>query len=161
MARRPGAVTHGTARDLADHGAGYSANGESQFSRQSASTADSVKLPSYAPRQQRADKKKSPEALLKFQRSALARLRYDLSMATSTIRRQKIENNLAIKTRFIATLERSIHVNFPSTSPTGSAPARARSREISEDQITTIPGEFEADWFDDQQRTGNKRPTRD
>ncbi len=32
-----GVIRHGSAKDLADHGTGYSANGESQFSRQAAS----------------------------------------------------------------------------------------------------------------------------
>lgn len=126
MARRPpGVISQGTARQLAElPDAAYSANGESQFSRQSASTPN-IRTQSYAPRQQRADQKKTPEALLKFQRSALAKLRYDLSMAKDATKRAKIAKNIGIKSRFIATLEKA-------------ASPRA--------EITTLPGADEADW---------------
>jgi hypothetical protein len=147
MAR--GSIKHGTGGQLADHDAGYSANGESQFSRQSASTPD-IKLNGYAPRQQHANKKKTTEQLIRFQKSALARMRYDLSMGQSTIKRQKLEKNIAIKTKFIATLERSQHEHQSQTPATGQTREGTKPDHVSKawnwTEVETIPGEFEADY---------------
>ena len=41
---KPNVTTRGTARDLADHGIGYTANGESEHSRRCAQTGSNVML---------------------------------------------------------------------------------------------------------------------
>ena len=99
--KRPGVVQQGTSRDLADHGEGYSANGESEHTRQSAHSHN-IKLPSYREATPRVrGPRSSTSALIAECTKALAKLKYDLTRTDDPIRLAKIKKNIAIKSRFI------------------------------------------------------------
>jgi hypothetical protein len=99
--RRPGVFTRGTARDLADLGNGYAANGEGQYSRQAASPP-LVALSGYVPKTRG---RRSHSALIAQNVSLMAKLRGDLLLTDDPIKRARIEKNLDIKQRFIARLK--------------------------------------------------------
>ena len=103
---RPRVFTVGTARDLADHAAGYSASGESEFSRQIAHSAN-VKLAGYvepkAPQWTRTAREALGEKIAK-QTQFLAALHMKLRFEPDEERRAKIRKNIEIKTRYLAKL---------------------------------------------------------
>ena len=112
-ARAPRLIQHGTAKDLADVGAGYVASGASEHSRQAAHSANDIKFTSHVPRKQN-DRRvfggpRYPALSLgekiAFQSSALAKLNMDLLLEKSPERRAKIETNIGIKTKFLERLK--------------------------------------------------------
>lgn len=98
--KRPGVVTRGTARDLADNGAGYSCNGESQYSRNAAQP--NVRM---AGNSAKTTGKHTQAALIAENESQLAKLRGDISLETDPTRREKLKKNFDIKARFVARLK--------------------------------------------------------
>jgi hypothetical protein len=108
----PGVVRHGTARQLADVGIGYTASGAGEYTRQAAHAAAGIKMNSHAPRKDRGRDfpgKRYPTMSLgekiAFQASALAKLNIDLILETSAEKRAKIAKNVDIKTRFLERLK--------------------------------------------------------
>jgi hypothetical protein len=93
MAR--GSIKVGTAGQLADHGTGYSANGESQFSRQSAS-APVIKL---------SEGKRTHGRLIRENQKGLVRLQRRAYEERDPVALAKIKKDIAIKTAFIAKLQ--------------------------------------------------------
>ena len=91
MARAPGIVRHGTARNLADHRDGCSANGESEFSRQSA----------HAPNISLNKGKRTDGRLIRETEKALGKLKYRASEERDPKRIMKLEKNIAIKSAFL------------------------------------------------------------
>jgi hypothetical protein len=91
MARALGIIRHGTARNLADHDDGYSANGESEFSRQSA-RAPNVSLNKG---------RRTDGRLIRETEKALRKLKCKASEVDDPIRLMKLEKNIAIKSAFL------------------------------------------------------------
>jgi hypothetical protein len=92
-------LTHGTAKNLADHGVGYTSNGESEYSRNSARPGRDINL---------ADGGKRPRddnRLLRETEKELAKLERSLARETNSIRLAKLRKNLEIKTLFIVRLK--------------------------------------------------------
>jgi hypothetical protein len=98
---RPGVVRRGTARDLADHDAGYSANGESEHSRRAASAPNFTTRSHVA----RTKGKHTSADLIAENKSLLAKLRGEILTETNPARLAKLRRNLEIKSRFVAKLE--------------------------------------------------------
>jgi hypothetical protein len=98
---RPGVITRGTARDLADHDAGYSPNGESEHSRRSASAPNFTTRSHVA----RTKGKHTSAALIAENQSLLAKLRGEMLTETNPAKLAKLRKNFEIKTRFITKLE--------------------------------------------------------
>src|SRR5260221_127510 len=91
----PGVIRQGTAGQLADHGTGYSANGESQFSRQSAS-APVIKL---------GEGKRTHGRLIRDTEKELAKLEQREREEREPMRLAKIRANYCIKSAFLAKLK--------------------------------------------------------
>ena len=94
MAKRLGVVTHGTAKQNAEHSTGYSPNGESQHSRQIAHV--NIKL---------GESKRTDGRLIREQSGALAKLRFKASIEMDPARLAKIRKDIEIKSRFVAKLK--------------------------------------------------------
>jgi hypothetical protein len=94
MAPRRPVRQHGTARDLAEHAVGYSANGESQHSRNVAQA--SVRL---------GEGKRTDGRLLRETAKELAKLEHRLECETDPARRAKHAKNIAIKKIFLSRIE--------------------------------------------------------
>jgi hypothetical protein len=97
---RPGVITEGTARDLADSGVGYSCNGESQFSRNAAQPNTTTRS-----HVARTKGKHTSAALIAENKSLLATLRGAILIETSPAKLAKLRKNFEIKSRFIERLE--------------------------------------------------------
>ena len=93
-------IKRGTARDSAEHGVGYVASGESQYSRNVAASAN-IKLGGYA-EPERDDK--SIRSLIDHQEKLLKRLRENLAREINPERRAKLQKDYEIKTRFVMKL---------------------------------------------------------
>ncbi|WMT75069.1 hypothetical protein [Bradyrhizobium sp. Ash2021] len=102
--KRPPNVHRGTtSRDLADHGVGYSASGESEFSRRAASVPN-VKMPSYAVSKPKLRGPLSrPEVIAENERELL-KLRDRIRLATDPAKLAKLKKNLNIKMSFVEKL---------------------------------------------------------
>src|ERR1700737_4954471 len=99
----PGVVKHGSAKNLADHGAGYSANGESEFSRQSA----------HAPNVSLKKGKRTDGRLIRETEKALRKLKYRASEERDPTRLMKLEKNIAIKSAFLDRLRPPRIITIP------------------------------------------------
>jgi hypothetical protein len=107
MAKRaPGVVTHGTAKQAADVGIGYTASGVSEHSRQIAHSTN-TKMQGYVepepPRWLQGDP--TLDEKIADQTKKLAALRARLKTERDPERRAKVMKNIEIKTRFIAQLK--------------------------------------------------------
>jgi hypothetical protein len=103
MARvAPGVVRHGTAKNLADVGQGYSANGESEFSRQSAHSANAVKMRGNSPK---TTGKRTTAEIIAQNETQLAKLRGNLLIENNPARIAKMKRDLEIKSAFVARLK--------------------------------------------------------
>lgn len=100
MARGSGVIVRGTAREIAEHGTGYSANGEGEYSRRVAS-APNVKMRGHVAKTRG---KHSQVALIAENESLLARLRGEIAIETDPARLAKLKKNFEIKTRFVERL---------------------------------------------------------
>ena len=100
MAR--GAITRGTARDLADHGHGFSANGESEYSRRSARAPDVTMVGHVA----KGHGPRTHAALIAENESQLAKLRGDILLTTDRVRLAKLRKSFEIKLRFVERLKK-------------------------------------------------------
>jgi hypothetical protein len=94
---RPGVTTRGTAKDLADHGVGYSSNGEGEYSRRSAQ-APEVTMVGFVPKGRG---KQTTPALIAEHTSLLAKLRGEMLLETDPARLAKLKKNFDIKQRFV------------------------------------------------------------
>jgi hypothetical protein len=105
MARvAPGVVRHGTAKNLAGHDGGYSASGESQFSRQSAHSAN-VKTRGYVENHPaKVSGPRSHGELIAENERALAKIRAQLATENNPARLVKLKRDLEIKSAFVARL---------------------------------------------------------
>jgi hypothetical protein len=104
--KAPNVTRHGSPRDLADHAVGYSANGESQHSRQS---AHSQQKSEHAAR----DRPMRPTrggAREFFARTTkqIAKLRGDISLEPNLDRKAKLQRDLELKTALALRLENEI-----------------------------------------------------
>jgi hypothetical protein len=151
MAKRPGVVSHGTARDLADHSVGYSASGESQFSRNAASTGggrDADQLPDSIKGRYAPDRKSN---LIFRNRQEIRKIARKIKDETDPAKLAKLKKNYAIKSMFLAKLERARHEHQPSETTAGPATIGPEPGEISEawnwETVTEIPGENDFDPF--------------
>ena len=106
----------------------------------------------YAPKPKR---KRTLVEFMNLMIEDLAKMQRDFLTVTDPKRRAKLESNIETRTRFIAKLRGQIEdVNQPSAAATRSAQQRPRSsarprRETERwdwEEITTLPGEFEADY---------------
>lgn len=93
-------MKRGTAQELAEHGVGYVASGEGQYSRNVASSAN-IKLGGY--REPETDDK-SISSLIAHQTKLLQRLREKLAREIDPVRRAKLQKDFEIKARFIVKL---------------------------------------------------------
>jgi hypothetical protein len=102
MARAaPNVTRRGTAKELADLGHGYSANGESEFSRHSAHSAN-VKMRSHAPKTRGA---RTTSDIIAQSESQLAKMRGDLMLENNPARIVKLKRDMEIKGAFVARLK--------------------------------------------------------
>jgi hypothetical protein len=108
----PKVIQHGTAKQLADVGVGYTASGASEHSRNAAHSANDIKLASHTPRKQRDRTFGGPRYVtlslgekIAFQTSALAKLNIDLILEKNSERRAKLQKNIAIKSAFLERLK--------------------------------------------------------
>jgi hypothetical protein len=107
MARRaPGVVTHGTAKQAADVGIGYTASGVSEHSRQIAHSTN-IKMHGYVEPAPPQWTRSGPTVAEKIadQEKKLAALHMRLRTERDPERRAKVTSNIEIKTRFIAQLK--------------------------------------------------------
>ena len=133
-----GAIKGTSARDLAEHDEGYSANGEGEYSRRSASPPN-IAL---------STGRRTSGRLIRENQHALRKLEQHARIENDPIRKAKIRKNIAIKSSFLAKLKGQ-YEHQPSTTATGSAEDRAkpgsRSRKNSEcwdwSEVETFPGE--------------------
>ena len=126
-------IKHGTAAQLADHGVGFSANGESQWSRRSAS------VPKIAlSRGTRTDGR-----LIREVERDLGKLRHQASIEREPVRLAKLRKNITIKSAFLKKLQGHSDETHPTARSEHALP---QSRRLSETQVTTLPGEDEASW---------------
>jgi hypothetical protein len=88
-------IRHGTAKDLSERADGFSANGESQFTRRSAASTN-IKL---------GEGHRTSGHLLREMQVGLRKLRYQERNERDPIRLEKIRKNISIKSGFIATLK--------------------------------------------------------
>jgi hypothetical protein len=95
MQRRPTVFRGGTAREIAEHGLGYSANGESQYSRNAAATANIVLSKG----------KRTDGRLLRENENQLAKIAQRLSIETDPAKIMKLRKDHAIKSRFVEKLK--------------------------------------------------------
>jgi hypothetical protein len=95
--KRHGVNLGTTSRALADHEDGFSANGESMYSRQAAHST--LNLPSHVAKTKG---KHSLPQLIAENQSQLATLRGNLLIESCPVKRAKIENSIGIKSRFLA-----------------------------------------------------------
>ena len=91
-----GVFRRGTAAELADHAIGFSANGESMWSRNSANPKGDGK------RNRR--RSYSPEEEISVSKTALAKLHQSAGTETDPVKLTKLRKNIEIKTRYIAKL---------------------------------------------------------
>src|SRR5260370_36831316 len=108
--KRAGVISHGTARDLAEKGEGYAANGLSEHSRHAAHSQN-IKLPSYQANVRKIRGPKSSAELIEEATKALAKLQRDARSETNPVRLAKLRKNVEIKTRFIKILEQNRHAD--------------------------------------------------
>jgi hypothetical protein len=108
MARAaPGVARHGTARDLAAVGVGYSASGASEHSRHSAHSAN-IKMRSDVEPNPRGTKITGPRShgeLIAENVKKLAALQVRLQTETDVTKRDKIIKGIVIKTKFLERLK--------------------------------------------------------
>jgi hypothetical protein len=99
-------ITGTTETDLANHDAGYSGNGESQWTRNVANGGGNTKLASYETPSPPAwvQPKRELPALIASERRALAKLKAKLADCSND-RRAKLAQNIDIKSTFLARLE--------------------------------------------------------
>jgi hypothetical protein len=126
----PGVRRHGTARQEAEHDAAYSANGESQYSRQVASTP---KL---------GEGKRTDGRLIREQSGALAKLRFKASIEMDPARLAKIGKDIEIKSKFLAKLKGQYAAEHPGE-PEIAAPkiSGPPSANWNWEDVTTLEGE--------------------
>jgi hypothetical protein len=93
MAR--GAIKHGSAKDLAEHDAGYSANGESEHSRRAASS----------PKISLSHGKRTDGRLIRENESKLAKIRARLLTENNPAQLVKLKRDFEIKSAFIERLK--------------------------------------------------------
>ena len=132
MAKTPGVTRTGTAKNLADHENGFSANGLSEFSRREAH----AQKREYAARGRPA--RPSGIGLREFfarTTKQLMKLRCDLSLETNRDRKAGLQRDYDLKTALAARLENEIADERPVTPWNWS-------------EILTINGENEAEWFE-------------
>jgi hypothetical protein len=119
---------NGTAKQIAEHATGYSANGESHHSRQIAHA--NVKL---------GEGKRTNGRLIREQSKALVRLKLKATTEMDPARLEKIRLNIEIKTVFLAKLSGQYSAEHPSEGP------------WNWQEVVTIAGEDclrpEAEWF--------------
>ena len=110
VSKAPGVVRQGTADDLAKTGDGLSANGVSQYTRESAHAANRLKTPSYRERRGQWTRTEQEKHAFLIRRSEieLGRLRDKLEATRDNDRRKKYSSDIAIKTGFIAKLKSEI-----------------------------------------------------
>jgi hypothetical protein len=99
MQRRPTVIRGTSARDLAEHGLGYSANGESQYSRNAAATAANIVL---------SKGKRTDGRLLRENENQLAKITRRLAIETDPAKIMKLRQDREIKTRFVNKLRSEI-----------------------------------------------------
>lgn len=99
MRKPPGVIRTGTARDLADHGVGYTANGESEHSRRAAQPGSNVTLRSGAGLLN-IKGRRTVELNLACNEVEVLRMKAALCTETNPTRRQKLVKNLEIKGAF-------------------------------------------------------------
>ena len=128
MARAPGVVRHGTAKQNAEHATGYSANGESMHSRQVAHV--NIKL---------GEGRRTSGRLIREQSGALAKLKYRMTVETDEDRLRKIRKDIAIKSKFVAKLKKQYASEHPGEQDP--APTRAETNGWNWEDVTTLPGE--------------------
>lgn len=149
MAKRPGVTQHGTAKQLADNGVGYTASGESEWSRQAASNGN-AKMQSAEPDQVRGVFKSKPkEDLIYRNRHAIRKLARKMKTETDPIKLAKLKKHYEIKSMFLSKLEGSKHEHQSQASATGPATVGPKPGEISEswnwETVEDIPGESDVD----------------
>ena len=106
--KAPGVIRHGTARDLADHGVGYTASGESEYSRHSANAKNQTQMERRHEHGRAPRASKNVHELLARANYELRKLKIEISLESSRERLTKLQKDLAIKTAFIARLEKEI-----------------------------------------------------
>jgi hypothetical protein len=108
MARAaPGVVRHGTAKNLADVGQGYSANGESEHSRQSAhGGSDKRQRLTTPPKWVRGDL--TVGELIEKNAKQLAKLNSHILLERDPDRKANIQKQAEIKSRFLARLKSEV-----------------------------------------------------
>jgi hypothetical protein len=105
--KKPGVITHGTAKDLADSGVGYVAGGEGEYSRNSARPGRGINL---------ADGGKRPRTdyrLIRQNEKALAKLERSMAVEADPAKLEKLRKSHAIKTRFIQRLQQGKGPSVP------------------------------------------------
>lgn len=106
MAKRPGIVRHGTARDDADNAPGYVASGSSEHSRHAAhgGKVEEKPEPDHIKGRFKKDARRSVADLIFENRRELRRLAAKMENETDPIRLEKLKKNSAIKARFLSLL---------------------------------------------------------
>jgi hypothetical protein len=102
-------LTVGTARDLADHGVGYVASGEGEYSRQSA-RPDQVRMNSYVPPPRWKPGQQHPNAKdIGFHEVAIETMQRRLTVEKDPKRIAKLKRDIEAKTKFVAKLRSQEH----------------------------------------------------
>ena len=101
--KSPATLTTGTAKENAEHDEGFSANGESQFSRRAAHP-DNVRLQGY----KRPRPKMALAADIGFNVIEIERMQRALTVERDPKRIAKLRKNIEIKTKFVERLKSEI-----------------------------------------------------
>jgi hypothetical protein len=94
-------IRHGTPRE---HAVGYSMNGESQFSRRAAHDGKYNERPLRRKRAQATDTRR----FLAETKKRIAKLKFDISVEPSKVRRAKLQRDFDLKTALAARLEKEV-----------------------------------------------------
>jgi hypothetical protein len=126
-------LTKGTARESAEHGEGFSANGESQYSRRAAQP-DNIKMRGFHEGERGTGKYRGPRSIadnIRFIETELRQVQTALIHETAPERIAKLKKKIEIKTRFLDRLRGEL-----------SGATRDASR------VETIPGDFDIEPWD-------------
>jgi hypothetical protein len=106
MKAKPNVVIVGTAKALAGNGEGFSANGESQFSRRAAHP-ENVRMKGYVepPRKRPPNAHAAHATDIKFNLIEIERMQRAMTVEKNPVRLAKLAKNVAIKRAFVEKLK--------------------------------------------------------
>jgi hypothetical protein len=125
-----GVIKHGTARQEAEHEQGYSANGESRYSRNAAQV--NIRL---------GEGRRTNGRLIREQSGALAKLKFKASIESDPVRLAKLRKDIGIKTKFIAKISAQYREEHPDDPMVVGPKVGEQSAEWNWQTVDTIEGE--------------------